>query len=340
MSTQLSGAQEQQLHEALIDAFPSETELAQMVRFGGVTRNLAAIAGGRNLSEVVFNLLVWAGARSKVDDLLIAARNANPDNVPLRAFAETRNLAATSPSDGELEALVLKSVRFHDVEMWRATMSRRELPVCRVEVPGVTRGTGFLIGPDLLLTNYHVLRKVISGEAVQQLVKFRFDFKRTADGTPRDGVTYGLAGGDGWLVDQSPNGSLDYALVRVAGAPGNQPVAGQQQAPKRGWLTPTAHTFTVGEPIFLLPTPGGRGTGSGIRCGDRDRRRRTHRYLQRQHSARFLRLPLFQQRLGVGGDPPFGAGDRQQGQPLRRDPGPAGGARECRGCWMGRDDGT
>jgi hypothetical protein len=256
MPTRLSGPQEQQLHEALIDAFPTTPELAQMVRFGDVARNLAAIAGGSNLSEIVFNLLVWAGSRDQVDALLIAARNANPTNAPLRALAETIGLAAQTPAQGELEALVLQSVGFQHVEQWRETMSKRELSICRVEIPEISYGTGFLVGPDLLMTNYHVLEAAINQSTLAGSVGFRFDFKMAADGTTLQmGELYRLATATAWLLDSSPPGQLDYALVRVAGMPGNQAVAGQQGAPQRGWLTPHAHPFTQGEPLLILQHP-------------------------------------------------------------------------------------
>lgn len=256
MGTQLSGQQEKQLQDALIDAFPTESELAQMVRFGGVARNLAVIAGSGRLGEVVFNLLVWATAHNKVNDLLLAARNANPTNVLLRGFAETVGLAAQTPPQAELEAIVLASVHFQQVEQWRETMSQRELAVCRVEVPGVSYGTGFLVGPDLLITNYHVLQAAIDQPALASTVLFRFDYKMALDGvTLRPGQTYHLADTSGWLLDSSPPGQLDYALVRLAGTPGHQAVGGQPQAPMRGWLSPVAHPFMLGEPLFILQHP-------------------------------------------------------------------------------------
>lgn len=259
MGVQLSGQQERQLHDALLDAFPTESALAQMARFGGVTRNLAVIAGSGRLGEVVFNLLVWAGAHNKIADLLIAARNANPTNVLLRTFAETVGLAAQTPTQAELEAMVMVSVRFQQVEQWRETMSQRELAVCRVEIPGVSYGTGFLVSPDLLMTNYHVLQPVIDQPTLAPSVLLRFDYKMSADGvTLRPGEIYRLADTPDWLIDSSKPGQLDYALVRVAGAPGDQPVGGQPEAPTRGWLTPLAHSFVVGEPLLILQHPEAR----------------------------------------------------------------------------------
>jgi V8-like Glu-specific endopeptidase len=255
MNIRLTGEQEKQLFDALLDAFLTENELAQMVRFGGVVRNLATIAGSGKLGDVVFNLITWAGAHDKTGDLIIAARNANPTNAFLRTFAETVHLASQSPTTGELEAMVLKSVQFQDAEQWRVAMSQRELAVCRVETPS-SYGTGFLVGSNLMMTNHHVLEHVINKQLAPNTVTFRFDYKMAADGvTLRPGITYGVESTTNWLVDNSPPGQLDYALVRLAGNPGQQPVGGQQNSPVRGWLLPTAHQFEVGEPLFIIQHP-------------------------------------------------------------------------------------
>lgn len=256
MSVRISGHQEKQLMEALLDAFPTESEIAQMVRYGGITRNLAAVAGSGRLKDVIFNLLVWAGAHDQIAALVLAARNANPTNPYLRAFAEEIDLAATTLAQGELEKIVLKSVAFQNVEQWREKMSACELAVCRVEMPDGSMGTGFLVGPDLVMTNHHVIEKAIHDEGLRQGIAVRFDYKATSDGTTlRSGKPYRLAMGDEWLVDSSPSSDLDYALMRVIDNPGLQPVGDQDGAPVRSWLTPTAHQFEVGEPVFILQHP-------------------------------------------------------------------------------------
>ena len=63
-------------------------------------------------------------------------------------------------------------------------MIQRERPVCRVEFPeGVGQGTGFLVGTDLLFTNYHVLDDFIERRQQPEAVAFRFDYQANADGT-------------------------------------------------------------------------------------------------------------------------------------------------------------
>ncbi|MBW4502266.1 MAG: toll/interleukin-1 receptor domain-containing protein [Scytonema hyalinum WJT4-NPBG1] len=82
-----NGERSQQFQKALLSAFPTTAKLKQMVRFR-LDENLEAIAGGANHSEVVFNLIEWAKAEGKPEELLIAARKDNPGNPALRKFDE------------------------------------------------------------------------------------------------------------------------------------------------------------------------------------------------------------------------------------------------------------
>jgi len=123
--------------------------------------------------------------------------------------------------------------------------------VCRVENP-FQWGTGFLVGPDLVLTNYHVMQEVLADPNKASQVILRFGFKRRADGTIDNGDPYNLADND-WAVDNSPNvaGSLDYALLRLADPAGSDPVGEQ----KRGWLKPVTHQFRQGEDLYIIQHP-------------------------------------------------------------------------------------
>jgi hypothetical protein len=94
----LTGEQHAQLQQALLNAFPIYDELAQMVRhqFGP---NLAQIAGGGNLSGVVFNLINWAEAEGyDIKDFVAKARNERPGNPDLKTFAEQLDQATTAKS--------------------------------------------------------------------------------------------------------------------------------------------------------------------------------------------------------------------------------------------------
>ncbi|MBD0373683.1 MAG: trypsin-like peptidase domain-containing protein [Pyrinomonadaceae bacterium] len=245
----MTGEQQRRLHEALLAAFPDAGSLRRMVRFG-LDENLDAIADTSRLNDTVFELLRWAESRGKVAALIVAARNSNPDNPALRRAAEELQLA---PDSSELESIVIRSVGFTSVEEWRARMSRCELTVCRVETP-TGFGTGFLISPDVVMTNHHVVSDAVAGAYPSQDLVLRFDYKTDEGGkTVQAGQEHRLA--TDWLIGSSPDDELDYALLRVEGKPGEMPVAGQPGAAVRGWLTPQAHVFTKGEPLFIIQHP-------------------------------------------------------------------------------------
>jgi len=82
----LNGNQQRELNDALLSAFPSEGELARMVRFG-LNRNLAELAPGGDLRQIVFALVQRLEAENGIHTLLIAALQENSRNLALRAFA-------------------------------------------------------------------------------------------------------------------------------------------------------------------------------------------------------------------------------------------------------------
>ncbi|MBL8927661.1 MAG: trypsin-like peptidase domain-containing protein, partial [Pseudonocardia sp.] len=144
--------------------------------------------------------------------------------------------------------------------------------VCWVEIlagSGRSSGTGFLVGPDLVLTNHHVLADVIDGRTPPTAVHCVFDYHIRADGTPDRGVALGLA--DDWLVAARPPSAvdeqpvpdgepapdeLDYALVRLTGRPGDANLPGGRT---RGWVDVTAAppAVTEGTPLLIVQHPDG-----------------------------------------------------------------------------------
>lgn len=126
--------------------------------------------------------------------------------------------------------------------------------VCLLEIGGNPAGTGLLIGPDQVLTAFHVIEPLVQHGQQRDdspaRLQCRFDFaiRRNAAGTPeaRDGMRVPVA--TGWLgpfstqhpeevkMKPPPEGegadTLDYAIVQLA-----QPV-GSQVMPNgsvRGW---------------------------------------------------------------------------------------------------------
>jgi hypothetical protein len=86
-SAALSDSERQQFHQALISAFPPQGALSQMVNLR-FDQDLTEIAGTGTLDEVVADLITWAEASRKVEDLIRKARAQNPTDPLLNAFAE------------------------------------------------------------------------------------------------------------------------------------------------------------------------------------------------------------------------------------------------------------
>ena len=85
--------------------------------------------------------------------------------------------------------------------------------VCLIQSPkGKARGTGFLIGPDLLLTNCHVLP---TGEHLVNSMAL-FDYVSGLNGVPTAGREFGFRSD---FFHSSPPEQLDYALVQLNSAP-------------------------------------------------------------------------------------------------------------------------
>ena len=137
--------------------------------------------------------------------------------------------------------------------------------VCRIDIVGAdVPGTGLLIGPDLVLTNYHVLREIIENDLPPAFLEVYFDFHGSKDSARKATIPK-----TEWLISTSPNSPastpfdhvptdrLDYALVRL-----EQRVADDQVDPqrKRGWIpiSPVKFEFEKDRPLLILGHPLGQ----------------------------------------------------------------------------------
>jgi hypothetical protein len=287
----LNGQQIGEFREALLDAFPTVAALDQFLLLY-LNRQRQRIALGDDLDEIAFKIIGNAEAKSWTAELLAGARTASPLHEGLRTFAEPFGLAPATPRGVELQKTIREANATLDPSPWRRRMATIEGQVCRVEVySGIPPqyGTGFLLGPDIVMTNYHVVEPVIKGEVTPDKVALRFDYKALEDGVgvgsgtvyelALDGAPGAGAGAGAWLIDSSPyspidmNGGpgdpspkdLDYALLRVKGKPGADPVGGpksdlEKPLPPRGWIDipARAHDFKKFKTVFILQHPDDR----------------------------------------------------------------------------------
>lgn len=153
-----------------------------------------------------------------------------------------------------------------DVHIWRDRLVKIERQVCRVELEGNGLGTGFLVGPDTVLTNWHVFEIAKDGNKFSK-IGCRFDYTRLPDGSIRPGRLVMLNS----AIDTSPyspaemtdnpdnpppnSEQLDYALLRLTSRVGEDQIDGVP----REWikLPKAALPLPAGAPILILQHPDG-----------------------------------------------------------------------------------
>lgn len=159
--------------------------------------------------------------------------------------------------DEALERLTDSAIRLKNPALWRDQMARAEGCVCRVHVGGRSRGTGFLAGPGLIVTNYHVI------ENVQGEIQAEFGYRTAADGSSEASQRYEV-GAPVFVQPYSPadsehpktrlasRGELDVAVLPVAGEPERAVVEGRP----RGMLVPPKHPrLMAGELVTVIQHP-------------------------------------------------------------------------------------
>ncbi|BCJ45818.1 hypothetical protein GCM10010168_57620 [Actinoplanes ianthinogenes] len=258
------------LSESLMDAFPRTADLEEMLYFQ-LDRQLARIVSTEQpLTTVVFRLIRAADSEGWLDRLVQAARDSRPAHPGLFEVAQSRRPTVDT---GGLESIL--SSRNLDIRpaLFREALARLEGQICLLEertaVGSRPLGTGFLIGPDRALTSYHVVRKLIDRKTGAGDVVLRFDHKHPVDGgPPSEGTAFGLA--PDWLVAAAPNaafeelpgesaelpaaGELDFAVLRIAGSPGEEPIGAHPdpRAGRRGWITTIGDVPRRNDDILVL----------------------------------------------------------------------------------------
>lgn len=173
-----------------------------------------------------------------------------------------------------LERAVKPYLPYIDVSLWRERLFQLEGRVCRIEINNSARGTGFLVGPDAVLTNYHVMREVIESPALSSTVKLRFDYRVLPNGTKSNGTLISLASND-WLIDWTPYtvaeaaddpdavpptiDQLDFALLKIERSFGSEPLTAGTGSTARGWIpVPEVAPLITSDPpmpILILQHP-------------------------------------------------------------------------------------
>nr|HEX4316285.1 trypsin-like peptidase domain-containing protein [Kofleriaceae bacterium] len=226
MAAELTTIEREGLLRGLQSAYYSQGEIEQLVYFG-LGERLDDIAAPGTLPARIMAVIQWAEASGRADELVRVAHERRGGNAKLHAFWSRY---ATSPqrqvTHDALERLTDSAMRLKNPAVWRDQMARAENCVCRVVIGDRPAGTGFVAGPGLLITNYHVIE-----DAGNRPIHAEFGYRMTTDGKLETGRRYEVLPAPVFTrpysqVDlqypkpHSPSADeLDLAVLEVAGKP-------------------------------------------------------------------------------------------------------------------------
>ncbi|MCO5182941.1 MAG: serine protease [Anaerolineae bacterium] len=269
---------------ALLDAF-SRSEFDRML-LAKMDERLENIANDGDFRTQVDQVLRWVDRYDLELKFLQGAREANPTNAKLYAFSQQYNFTSTNIADGELETLLTRSRSMLNVSLWRERLGAIEVQTCQIKIDGKAAGSGFLVGKQAIMTNYHVVKPVLDGSYQPNQIEVVFDYKVVNDDgheVTLPGTSFALVDGDEWNLCFSPYSDydtnpastvdpddqhLDFALLKLALPVGDMPVGEKtynpfSDEPRRGWVESdpskmrVAPEMSANDTVFVFQHPKG-----------------------------------------------------------------------------------
>jgi endonuclease G, mitochondrial len=237
----LSKDDRKQLRQAIEVAYPKPSSLERFVD-EALGINLALISTAGDHQSVIFELIKEANAKGFIDDLVLelSSDSQNPkiqqfcrtvlrDRLSLNAVDEavgTTSLAVgladwdLEVSGEELQSFLPKQFSFEaDVGELQRGLGLAKA-VCKITFDDRSPeecGTGVLIAPDLVLTNYHVLSLEAGADLDEIAAQMRCEFEYVSLSFGQVAQTRIVrAIGSAPVVMSSETDRLDYALIRIA----------------------------------------------------------------------------------------------------------------------------
>jgi hypothetical protein len=276
------------LSKALADTM-DEDELEMFVLSSTGDELFKSYVGkGKPLIPTLQALLISLEELGTTDKFLAEVYEARPDRLDVRATISSLVPDAAAPPRNDAISLSVQKVGVAvegaplnafapglqrnvkpglvqlDLHIWLQKLAQIERRVCRIEFKGNAAGTGFLVGPDAVLTNWHVVEAAKTGNTLDKLT-CRFDYQRLENGTRQEGTVIMLHS-DG-CVDFSPYSpaemtqtpevppptleQLDYALLRLS-----KPVG---EEGNRGWIAVSNAGVQLAKnaPLLIVQHPDG-----------------------------------------------------------------------------------
>lgn len=209
-----------ELRKLLARLYPRERDQERIAEEVGLDRGM--LQWGSSAFNNWFEILHHANVNQRIPALLQLALEEFPGNEGLLALAQGRPIAGDADSDldwkgQKSESRLLEKIMREQPSLVDISHLARGLEcarsVCKITVAGGA-GSGFLIAPDRLLTNNHVLPTASAASGAQAL----FNFQRNLDGSQTTPRAYTLEPDRYFKTSEAD----DWSVVAVSGEPGNE----------------------------------------------------------------------------------------------------------------------
>ncbi len=254
---ELTLEQRQRLETAFLNAF-DPNDLSQMLRLKMGLKIAEELNINRGLRFIVTDLIDISIKGGWIRRLLLSAKDYRPGNTRIQAIVGELHISQPErinkenielekdihENQGFLEKIVRKRAPFIPFDSYVKGLSAIGKQIARIEIPrGTEAGTGWLVGPNLVLTAYHVVEKIHKNEHGFDFTDLvvRFDY------TVVNGLSRTCAVKENWLIDYAPYSEkdlqlslqdpaaneLDYALLELVENAGNEAFP---DGSNRGWI--------------------------------------------------------------------------------------------------------
>lgn len=237
----LSKDDRKQLQAAIASAYPDPDDLKIFVD-QELGRNLAVVAGSGKLGTVIFNLIQWAIAKGYIEELILALAKDTDHRADIQQFCARvlRERLILNSSQSLVDELRLEldsstwgiDIHSKDLELFLPKQFTFEADVgtlqqglelanavCKITFgnrPSAGSGTGVLISPGLVLTNYHVLSLQAGADLNPFAKAAQFEFGYISYPLGESSRTQTVKAADNAsVIAASPIHELDYALIRL-----------------------------------------------------------------------------------------------------------------------------
>jgi trypsin-like peptidase len=291
IALELGGEAQVELRDAVLDGFGGFDPLWELIL---QLEQREADFSASSVKETATNLVRVARRDGWDGNLALAAQTLKPGNLAIQRFMSrwlSRPIVLTDSGASQriglgdqagVDALQrsVTALNIQDMRTFLINYTRLSRQVCKVEVAlrdSRQCGTGFLVGPDVVLTNYHVIGALLAEQGPASSVVCRFDYLQSPTKVVLDKTSVGLSTKarfplawappsqiDG-IVDPTRDPAdheLDYALLQLERAIGDEVVA--VDGTRRGFVpirdAPAPEQqrhFRRGDPLIIVQHPEG-----------------------------------------------------------------------------------